>query len=187
MKGELNKMLEVFEDIEIIHPLEYDMFGRLKYNPILHPNQGTPWSTEDKEYLADWLDKIGLEEMSLALGRTETTVSEKARILRKQGKMKADTKARNPRLLKVELNINKKRKKRTVGETKLSQSDIEIIVELRKNKSLSELANMYNVSSTTIFTAIKRATKNPDQSVQSSMCKNSPSLYHTEGGMQVVS
>jgi len=32
----------------------------------------------------------------------------------------------------------------------------------------------------------KKATKNPDQSVQSSIPKNSPSLYHMEGGMQVA-
>jgi len=64
---------------ESIAPVQYDNCGRLMYNPNLHPNQGTPWSVEDKEYLAEWLDKIGLEGMSLALGRTEATISEKAR------------------------------------------------------------------------------------------------------------
>lgn len=176
------EMVEVIENIEIV----YDDFGRIKYNPVLHPNHGTQWSTEDKEYLAEWLDKIGLEEMSLALGRPETSISEEARKLRIQGKMKADTKARNPRLLKVELNKGKKRKKRTEWKTKLTQSEIENIVELRKSKTLNELANMYNVSITTIFAAIKRATKNSDQSVQSSIDKNSTPLYHMEEGMQIA-
>jgi hypothetical protein len=85
MKGELKKMLEIetVEEFQGIQTIEYDNCGRLKYNSILHPNQGMPWSTEDKEYLIEWLDKIGLEEMSLALGRTESTISEKARILKK--------------------------------------------------------------------------------------------------------
>jgi len=174
------------EEFEIIQSIEYDGCGRLKYNPILHPNQGMPWSTEDKEYLIEWLDKIGLEEMSLALGRTETTISEKARILRKKGLMKPDTKARNPRLLKVELNANKKRKKRTVGETKLSQKDVEIIVELKKSKSLRQLAKMFNVSITTIFTAIKKATKEPTKVSKVAIRKNSTTLYHMEGGMQIA-
>jgi hypothetical protein len=172
--------------IEIISPIEYDSCGRLKCNADLHPNQGTSWSTEDKEYLIEWLDKIGLEEMSLALGRTETTLSEKARKLRIKGEMKPDTKARNPRLLKAELNINKKRKKRTVGETKLSISDVGNIIELRKSKTLNELATMYNVSIYTIFTTIKKATKEPTKVSEVAMCKNSLSLYHTDGGMQVA-
>lgn len=171
---------------ESIAPAQYDSCGRLMYNSSLHPNQGTSWSMEDKEYLAEWLDKIGLEEMSLALGRTEGTVTEKARVLRKQGKMKKDTKARNPRLLKIELNEGKERKKRTLWKTKLNQSDIENIVELKKNKTLNELSNMYSVSISTIFNALKKATKNPDQSVQSSMCKNTTPLYHTDGGMQIA-
>lgn len=174
------------EEFENMQPIEYDSYGRLKYNPILHPNQGMPWSTEDKEYLIEWLDKIGLEEMSLALGRTESTISEKARILRKKGQMKPDTKARNPRLLKVELNANKKRKKRTVGETKLSQNDVKVIVELKKTKSLRELAALFNVSISTIFTAIKRATKDPTKVSEVAIRKNSTSLYHMEGGMQVA-
>ncbi|MFL0167705.1 hypothetical protein [Candidatus Clostridium helianthi] len=168
--------------------VEYDDVGRMKYNPEYHFNQGTSWSAEDKEYLIEWLDKIGLEEMSLALGRTEATISEKARVLRKQGKMKPDAKSRNPRLLRLELNKNKQRKKRTVWNTKLSQDQVEEAVRLRKDgKTLNEIATMYNVSIYTIFNSIKRATKNPDQSIRSSTTKNSTSLYHMDGGMQVVS
>jgi predicted DNA-binding protein YlxM (UPF0122 family) len=167
--------------------VEYDTFGRMKYNPEYHFNQGTPWSMEDKEYLIEWLDKIGLEEMSLALGRTETTISEKARVLRKQGKMKPDTKSRNPRLLRLELNKNKQRKKRTVWNTKLSQDQVEEAVRLRKEgKTLNEIATMYNVSIYTIFNSIKRATKNPDQSIRSSIANKSSTLYHRKEIMQVA-
>lgn len=167
--------------------VEYDNFGRMKYNPEYHFNQGSPWSIEDKEYLIEWLDKIGLEEMSFALGRTESTISEKARVLRKQGKMKPDTKSRNPRLLRLELNKNKQRKKRTVWNTKLNQDQVEDAVRLRKDgKTLNEIATMYNVSIYTIFNSIKRATKNPDQSIRSSIANKSSTLYHRKEIMQVA-
>ncbi len=173
---------------ESVHSVEYDDFGRMKYNPEYHFNQGTSWSTEDKEYLIEWLDKIGLEEMSLALGRTEATISEKARVLRKQGKMKPDTKARNPRLLKFELNIDKPRKKRSTWNTKLSSEDVKEIIKLREDKkTLNEIALKYNVSIYTIYTAIKRATQDDRQEIQDSMIKQSNIVYHMDGGMQVVS
>jgi transposase len=171
---------------ESIHLVEYDAFGRMKYNPDYHFNQGTSWSAEDKKYLIEWLDKIGLEEMSLALGRTETTISEMARKLRKKGKMKPDTKARNPRLLKFELNINKPRKKRSTWNTKLSSKDIKEIIKLRESKkTLNEIAIMYNVSIYTIYTAIKRTTKDLAKVSNVAIRKNSTPLYHMEGGMQV--
>lgn len=68
--------------------VEFDGNGRMKYNSELHFNQGQPWVTEDVEYLIEWLDKIGYEEMSLALGRTEATLRDKVFKLRKKGLMK---------------------------------------------------------------------------------------------------
>ena len=68
-------------------PIEYDKCGRMKYNPDLHQNNGKPWSDEDLEYLINWYEKIGLEEMSLAVGRSEVTVAAKVGYLRKQGRM----------------------------------------------------------------------------------------------------
>lgn len=73
-------------------PIEYDKYGRMKYNPEFHPNAGNPWSSKDLEYLIEWFDKIGAEEMSLALGRPMTTVSNKVSILRKKGVMKKNNK-----------------------------------------------------------------------------------------------
>ena len=49
----------------------YDKCGRMNYNPELHFNQGESWSDEELEYLINWYYIIGVEEMSLALGRTE--------------------------------------------------------------------------------------------------------------------
>lgn len=118
-------------------PIEYDKCGRMKFNPELHQNNGKPWSDEDLEYLINWYEKIGLEEMSLAVGRSEVTVAAKVGYLRKRGIMK-----KGPRSKKY------------------------------NNKLL------------------KKATKNPDQSILSSktknILKNSTPLYHMEGGNQVA-
>lgn len=72
--------------------IEFDDYGRMKYNPELHTNQGKPWSYEDIKYLIDWIEIIGYEEMSLALGRTESTLRDKVFKLRKNGLMGKPTK-----------------------------------------------------------------------------------------------
>ena len=131
---------------EQIAPVEYDNSGRMKYNPNLHDRQGKPWDDEEIEYLINWYTIIGLEEMSLALGRTEGTIANKVNLYRNQGIMTKE----------------------------LSNK----IVRELKPKSNKRCFNPGRP---------KKATKNPDQSVQSSIQKQSPTLYHMEGGMQVVS
>lgn len=81
--------------------IEYDSRGNMKYNAELHPNQGTPWTSDDMQYFVNWLDKIGYEEMSLALGRDERTLRTKAYSLRKKGLMKKNSsQIRHRRLLR---------------------------------------------------------------------------------------
>lgn len=87
--------------IESIQPVEYDNCGRMKYNSDLHDRQGKPWTDEEKNYLINWYAKIGLEEMSLALGRTEATVANKVNQLRTQGKMSYETRSNATRELKL--------------------------------------------------------------------------------------
>lgn len=82
--------------------VEYDRYGRMKYNPELHENQGKPWSKEDLEYLIAWYEIIGAEEMSLALGRPEAVIANKVSKLRKSGLMKKQQKEKHVvRLLRV--------------------------------------------------------------------------------------
>ena len=131
---------------EQIAQVEYDKSGRMKYNSDLHDRQGKSWDDDEIEYLINWYTTIGLEEMSLALGRTEGTIAQKVNQFRNQGRMPREPQQR-------------------------------IIREL-KPKSMARHFNPGRP---------KKATKNPDQSVQSSIPKKSPSLYHMEGGMQVVS
>ncbi len=88
--------------MEHIAPIEYDNAGRMKYNPDLHPNQGKPWSDEDKDYLINWYSKIGLEEMSLALGRSEATIAQKVTKFRNRGIMSKEKPPKVKRFLKSE-------------------------------------------------------------------------------------
>ena len=129
---------------EQMAPVKYDNAGRMKYNPDLHDRQGKLWDDDEKEYLINWYNIIGLEEMSLALGRTEGTVANKVNQLRSLGKMPIEPPRKIERILKTD------------------------------NRQFNQ-------------GGFKKATKNPDQSVQSSIAKNSTSLYHMEGGMQIVS
>lgn len=78
----------------------YDKQGRMQYDPELHFNQGQRWNEEDTEYLINWYHIIGVEEMSLALGRSEQTVFEKVCKLRKKGIMPKVNPTYNTRLLR---------------------------------------------------------------------------------------
>lgn len=80
--------------------LQYDRWGRMKYCQELHFNQGKSWTKEDEEYLIEWYDKIGPDEMSFALGRTIGTIMTKVGKLRNQGYL-------------IERSGNKKRTKKT--------------------------------------------------------------------------
>ena len=81
--------------------INYDKNGRIAYTPELHDRQGEPWTKEEIQYLIDWYNVIGGEEMSLALGRTETTIMTKANTLRKRGLLQKKSK-HNAKLLKYE-------------------------------------------------------------------------------------
>lgn len=67
--------------------VEYDKYGRMKYNPELHGEHGTPWTTTDEKYLIERYELDGPEEVSLSLERTIHTVMERARLLRSKGRM----------------------------------------------------------------------------------------------------
>ena len=72
--------------------IEYDRFGRMKYNPEFHKRSGMIWNKDELDYLINWYDKIGAEEMSFALERPITSVAQKVNILRGRGVMQKPTK-----------------------------------------------------------------------------------------------
>ena len=76
--------------------LEYDKYGRLKYNPAYHPNQGKPWTTKENIYLCKYYktenirSKRGVREsniksLSLDMGRTINSIRSQLLYLRKSG------------------------------------------------------------------------------------------------------
>lgn len=83
--------------------IEYDRFGRMNYNPEFHENNGTTWNHEDIQYMVDWYNLIGPEEMSFALGRTIKTIQSKATELRKKELMGKPVKQIHHKRLKKEL------------------------------------------------------------------------------------
>lgn len=82
--------------------ITYDKNGRMNYNPELHFNQGTKWNDEELDYLVNWYDIIGMEEMSLALGRSEISVAAKVHELKRQGLMSKEKRCYTIRLLRLE-------------------------------------------------------------------------------------
>lgn len=83
--------------------LEVDNFGRLKYNKNYFGKTGKRWDEEELDYLINWYTKIGIEEMAFALERTETSIAERIRVLRKQG-YKIDKEKYHKRLIPREKN-----------------------------------------------------------------------------------
>lgn len=108
--------------IENIASVEYDSCGRMKYNPDLHDRQGQPWTNDEIEYLTNWYIKIGIEEMSLALGRTEGTVANKVYHLRKRGLMPMETSYRPERILKPKKRNTSKDPDRSIQGSIVKQS-----------------------------------------------------------------
>lgn len=58
---------------------------RLIYNPEIHFNHYKEWTIKDLIYLCGVYDIDKKKDLSIALGRTEVSIFEKANVLRKQG------------------------------------------------------------------------------------------------------
>jgi len=63
----------------------YDSNGRLRYHPELHPNHRKPYRLSELEYLCKFWKRGRRRQISLALGRTESTLADKVCKLRKNG------------------------------------------------------------------------------------------------------
>jgi len=55
--------------------VKYDKLGRMQYNPELHTNHKKPWTVDELEYLCKFYYIDGPKTISLALGKTEKTIS----------------------------------------------------------------------------------------------------------------
>jgi len=88
----------VFKDEET--PITYDRYGRMNYNPMFHENNRKPWDPEDDEYIINWYDIIGPEEMSFAISRTIKSAMNRVARLRKAGKMRKPLKSVSTKRIK---------------------------------------------------------------------------------------
>lgn len=78
--------------------ITYDRYGRMNFHPEFHANQGKPWLASDQNFLIEYYEKLGPEEISLVLERTIHTVMTRAYELRKKGVMpKRTTKTKHRR------------------------------------------------------------------------------------------
>lgn len=68
--------------------LNYTPRGRIAYTPEYHAKTGSKWSKDDLEYLINWYNIIGIEEMTFALERAGGTIMTKVNSLRRKGLMK---------------------------------------------------------------------------------------------------
>lgn len=66
---------------------EYDDAGRMKYHPDFHANNGKRWSEYDKWYLCKFYETDGIKKISLALERTEGTVTQQYMTLQRKGEV----------------------------------------------------------------------------------------------------
>ncbi len=71
-----------------VNNITYDSSGRMKYNPEFHDNQGKAWTVKDQKFLIENYEAMGPERLSYDLGRTFTTIANRAYELRKSGLMK---------------------------------------------------------------------------------------------------
>lgn len=75
--------------------ISYDKLGRMRYHPDFHPNQGKTWLLKDQQFLIEYYEKLGPDEISLVLGRTIHSVMMRASDLRKKGLMPKRTITKN--------------------------------------------------------------------------------------------
>lgn len=66
--------------------LEFDQFGRMKYNPDFHFNHGKVMSEDDLMYLCKFWGLESVKSLSLGLGKTEMTLASLITKLKKDGR-----------------------------------------------------------------------------------------------------
>jgi hypothetical protein len=96
--------LKKAKGLEMNQPITYDRHGRMNYHPEYHAKQGQPWTTNEQAYLINNYERLGPEEVSLALERTIHTVMTRAYELRKAGEMPKPTKRKWHRRSRLDLN-----------------------------------------------------------------------------------
>ena len=69
---------------ENLPAIEYDRLGRMKYNSFFHDKQGTRFTKSEIIYICKFWGKDKTKNLSLALGRTETSLAKKIQMLKQK-------------------------------------------------------------------------------------------------------
>ena len=69
---------------ENLPAIEYDRLGRMKYNSFFHDKQGTRFTESEIIYICKFWEKDKTKNLSLALGRTETSLAKKIQMLKQK-------------------------------------------------------------------------------------------------------
>lgn len=64
---------------------EYGKDGLMKYDPSFHDKQGKPFTREELVYLCKFHGVDTIQSLAFSLGRTEATIKEKVKRLKKEG------------------------------------------------------------------------------------------------------
>ena len=82
-----NEELErrAYEKMCDLAEVEYDKQGRLKYNPLFHPNHKGKWNMEDLSYVCRFYDYDEISSISLGVGRTPQTIANTVSEMKKDG------------------------------------------------------------------------------------------------------
>lgn len=66
-------------------PVKYDRWGRMKYHPDYHPNQGKDYTTQELSYICKHYIRGNVKTLSFDVGRTEHSIRQRINMLRKNG------------------------------------------------------------------------------------------------------
>lgn len=65
--------------------IEYDSYKRMKYHPEFHFSHGKHFTESDLEYICKFAEVDDARTLAFAIGKTEATINEKLKLLRRQG------------------------------------------------------------------------------------------------------
>lgn len=68
-----------------MHEIQYDSSGRMKYHPDYHFNHKKPYTVKELAYICSTYRRGARREVSMAVGRTESTISDLICKMKKEG------------------------------------------------------------------------------------------------------
>lgn len=87
MKTKVRRQPTLITITDYSEPCHYDGHGRMTFHKDYHPNHKAKWSFEELAYLATFYEHDGRNHVGLALGRTDSTVSDKYSELKRSNQL----------------------------------------------------------------------------------------------------